>query len=416
MTELLKTLRLAFYVCALPLVATAIASAHSWINVDDDSLPTRFDQLETIEVVPAGGGAILSDVQAHVQHALKIDDAGGVTGRIMTRGTTELYGTPELNVTLNVRGNAVASTTTDANGKFRFDSVSPGAYTFIASSPTSITTFGVYVFADEAVRPTADTVQLSVAAAGSNVVGVREVLNSEVRAVAYSYTPTEAELPVVDELMQVDRDADGALSGRVVPLQWLEGQTRFNLTGNYVYLFDGAGMVAQVPVDAQGYYRIENVNPGIYDFVSFGPHGAAAMSIQVTGLETIASNQADTTFASSTNSTLDNGFDTVLGEPPAGPGTEVPVDVLVAIPQPGMGGYGGYPGGGWGGGGGYGAGGGGYGGMGDWGGIINSALGAWLLSQAFDNNGFGSGGSGGGGVITPPTILPPVTVPPVSPF
>ncbi|MGI9519789.1 MAG: hypothetical protein ACR2NP_22235, partial [Pirellulaceae bacterium] len=298
--------------------------------------------------------------------------------------------------------------------------VTAGAYTFIASSPTSITTFGVYVYADDALQPATNEVQLSVAAAGSNVTGVRNLLNSEVQAVAYTYTPNEAELPVIDEVMQVDRNPDGSLSGRVVPLQWLESQTRFNLTGNSVYLFDASGMAAQVPVDAEGNYRIENVNPGIYDFVSFGPHGAAAMSIQVSGLESIADNSPNVTFASAKSGNLDNGFDTVLGEPPAGPG--MPVDVLVVVPQQGggpapFGGYGGYPGGGMGGGMG---GGGGFGG--DWGGIINAALGAWVLSEAFGSGGFGRGtGTGGGGVVTPPTVLPPTvipppTLPPVSPF
>ncbi|MGI9516253.1 MAG: carboxypeptidase-like regulatory domain-containing protein, partial [Pirellulaceae bacterium] len=307
MNELLKTLRLGFYVCALPLVATAIASAHSWINVDDDSLATQLDQIEEIQVVPAGVGEVIADVNPHVKHNLRIDQSGGVSGQILTRGGSDIYGTPDLNVTLNYRGNAVASATTDQSGQFRFENVSAGAYTFIASSPTSITTFGVYVYADEALQPASNEIQLNVAAAGSNVTGVRNLLNSEVQAVAYTYTPNEAELPVIDEVMQVDRNEDGSLSGRVVPLQWLESQTRFNLTGNYVYLFDASGMAAQVPVDANGNYRIENVNPGIYDFVSFGPHGAAAMSIQVTGLESIAGNSADVTFASAKSGNLDNG-------------------------------------------------------------------------------------------------------------
>ncbi|MGI9516251.1 MAG: hypothetical protein ACR2NP_04330 [Pirellulaceae bacterium] len=406
MNELLKTLRLGFYVCALPLVATAIASAHSWINVDDDSLATQLDQMEAIQVVPAGVGEVIADVNPHVKHNLRIDQSGGVSGQILTRGGSDIYGTPDLSVSLNYRGDAVATSTTDQNGQFHFENVTPGAYTFIASSPTSITTFGVYVYADEALQPAPNEFQLSVAAAGSNVTGVREMLNSEVEAVAYSYTPNEAELPVFDELMQVDRNSDGSLSGRVVPLQWLESQTRFNLTGNYVYLFDASGMAAQVPVDANGNYRIENVTPGIYDFVSFGPHGAAAMSIQVTGLESVTSTSTITEFVAASQQIVQDGFNTVLCEPPVGIGNEFPVEVDVIIPQQqqdccggAFGGYGGYGGGGYGGGGGFG---------GDWGGIIGAALGAWVLAEAFNNNNFNNGG-GGGGVIVPPTVLPPVS-------
>ena len=241
--------------------------------------------------------------------------------------------------------------------------------------------------------------------AGSNTTNVREILNSEIQSVSYSYTPSENEVVVTNQLSQVELNADGAVTGRVFPLRWEDQGQSYDLTGNQVYLLDNSGVIANSPVNADGSYSLPDVAPGVYDFVSFGPHGAAALSIEVLGDNSVANNNVDASFASaSTNSGVLNGFDIVLSEPVVGVATTpaVTVDVEVPLPQGGGGFGGGYGGGGYGGGG---------GGFGDFGGIISAALGAWVLAEAFKNN------NNNAQVIQPPVVLPPPVIPPpTSPF
>ncbi len=403
MKELFKTLRLAFYVCALPLVATAIASAHTWVQDDGDN--GRIDDLEMVEAQPAVTGLQVDDVVPVHQYLLRIDESGGITGRVVTRQTDGIFGATGMAVTLNRQGVAIASATTTENGQFHLENVPPGSYTFIATSPGSVSTFGVHVVADDSLVPAAEQIQLDVAAASSNINEVRQLLNSEVESsVEYSYVPEPAEMPFQSAATQVAQNSDGSLSGRVVPLAWLESATRYDLTGNDVFLFNTSGLVARVPLATDGGYRIENVAPGIYDFVSFGPHGAAALSIEVSPYDPVAVNREPTPFslASATTAVYENGVDVVLGEPVAGAPPIVDVQVIVDQPAPG-GGFGG-------GGGGYGGGGYGGGGLGGFGDIIGAALAAWVLTEAIDNN-------NNDNVIQQPVVLPPVVIPPVfTPF
>jgi hypothetical protein len=395
MNELFKTLRLAFYVCALPLIATAMVSAHAFVNsrVDDEPLA-----LEAIDGVPAELGTLVSDVSPNISHVLRIDSGGGVSGRILVRNQDQLFGARGMEVSLNFAGNTAAIATSGDDGVFRFENVRGGAYTLIASAPGNIVTFGVYVVRDENTIPPDGDVQFSVTSASINSLAVRNVLNAEVEPVAYSYAPRVEELPVVRESCRVTLNDDGSLSGRVVPLMWLESAVHFNLTGNAVYLFDAGGPIAQTSVAADGSFRFESIQPGSYDFASNGPHGAAAFSIDVVPSATVASTSKLSVFPVSTAvQDSGDGFGVVLGEPVSGP---MIVDIVVETQAPPV--NSGYPAGG-----GFGGGGGGYGGFGDLGSWLGAALGIWAIAEAIDNDNDNNRQP----VIVPPVVIPPATSP-----
>lgn len=393
MTELFRTLRLAFYVCALPLIATAIASAHTWVHDDAGNTPPQ--ELPGVPARPTGVGLEITDTVLAQPHVLRVDATGGVSGRVVTREAEGVFGSMGMNVSLNVRGRTYARAMTQEDGTFRFNNVQPGSYTFIANSPTSISTFGVYVIADEQVIPEADEIQVDAVAANRNVDEVRSLLNSDIeQPPKYTYTPAVDELLVQAATTQVIQNQDGSLNGRVVPLNWIDGNTPFDVTGNRVYLYNSNGLAAEVAVESDGSYRIENAEPGIYDFVSFGPHGAAALSVQVQAFDPVAAGNSNPPFSLASNRISQEGIDVVLSEPTAAG----PIDVQLVINQPPM-----MPAGG-GGGGGYGGyGGGGYGGMGNWGDLIGLAIAAWAISEATNNR---------NEVVTPPVVIPPN----VSPF
>ncbi len=392
MNDLFKTFRLALYVCALPLMATAMVSAHSWMNTSyiNDEPPT----FEVIENAPVEFGSLVTDVPPYVSQVLHVDAASGVSGRVLIRGQDQLFGAEGLDISLNRLGQAIANVVSDKDGVFRIENVMPGGYTLIASSSNSVATFGVYIVSSVDSIPAANEVQLNVTVASSNVKGVRGILNAEIEPISYSYVPTADELVIVGNLSRVNLNADGSMSGRVVPLLWLESESRFNLVGNNVYLFNTVGQVAQSSVDAEGFFRLESVAPGVYDFVSNGPHGAAAMSIEVAPSATVASGELVINQVSTAATVQETGgFGVVLSEPTSGP---IVVEVVIQN-QGGPSNQGGYDSG-------YGGGGGGGGGLGDIGSWIGAALGIWALSEAFDSN--------DQQVIVPPVVLPPI----VSPF
>ena len=308
MIDLFRIMRLALYVVALPLAVTAVVSAESLLSVQDGII----DDSELAASSTSAPVALDADT-GQVNHVLHIDSDGGVTGRVMNRSDVGFDGAMDMNVSLNLQGEVVASATTGADGVFRFENVPPGAYSFIATSPENITTFGVYVF--DSATPAGNEVQFSVAATSSNTSNVREILNSEIQTVSYNYTPSENEVTVKQEISQVELDGDGAMNGRISPLRWEDQEQTYDLTGNQVYLIDASGVVANAPVNADGSYSLPGVSPGVYDFVSFGPHGAAALSIEVIGDNSVASNQANTEFASTSSPTALQGFDVVLSEP-----------------------------------------------------------------------------------------------------
>ena len=404
MSDLFKTLRLALYVVALPLAVTAVVSAESLLTVQDGIISDT-----DMEVSTSTAPAALDAAHGQVNHVLHIDAAGGVSGQIMNRGEAGFYGASGMDVTLNRQGRVVASSTTGSDGVFRFDNVPAGAYSFIATSESNITTFGVYVF--EGAGPADNEVQFSVAATDSNTSRVRDILNDDVKSVSYKYLPEESEVVVSSVASQVVQNPDGSVNGRITPLLWEDAGQTFDLTGNRVFLLDNSGEVASANVDADGRYVLPNVPAGVYDFVSFGPHGAAALSVQVMANDSVATDSSVTQFASNAQveTIATPGFDCVLCEPTTGGLVNAEtVDVVVDLPQQ-MGGccdngYGGGYGGG-GGGGGFG------GGFGDFGGLLGLALGAWVLSEAFDNN------NNNAQVVQPPIVLPPVVIPPpTSPF
>ncbi len=415
MKELFKTLRLAFYVCALPLVATAVASAHNWMNSDESSR-RALDELSNVLSTSVNAGKPIFEHFSSHPHVLYVDEAGGVSGRLILRGedASDRFGAKDMRVTLNRRGIVIAEATSDEAGVFRFENVAPNAYTFIASSPEHVATFGVYIYANENNVPSAKENQIDVMTASANVAEVRKVLNGNINSsevVSYYHRPAETELKVASGPNRVLQKEDGSINGRVVPLQWLEdASSKYDVTGNKVHLFGKSGLVATVPVDADGKYKIEDIEPGFYDFVAFGPHGAAAFSIEIVANEPLTSTSTDADFlnaSSKAKSILQEEVDAVMTEPPAQDASQEPTaDQAEVPPPPPPPGYGGFyppPMGSTS----------GFGGdTQEWTGLIGMALAAWVLVEAIDNrNRFNEGG----GVITPPIVVPPV-IPPVSPF
>ena len=74
---------------------------------------------------------------------------------------------------------------------------------------------------------------------------------------------------------------DGSLHGRAAPLDWLSVSHQFDLSANSVALFNNGEVYREGSLDSGGYFSFAGVDPGVYDLVSAGPSGNAAICIEV---------------------------------------------------------------------------------------------------------------------------------------
>ena len=167
MKDVWKTFKLGLYVFALPLIATAAASAHQWITnnepVSDISVPTS--------IVSESSVARISAIR---NHTVTLNDKGEIQGRIATINpeSTEAFGMTNMSVYFVRNGEVVEKTQTNTDGSFVTQSVGEGIYSFIAAGQQGFSTFGVNV-----VKSDGDSHNyMEVAAISPNLKAVQEVI------------------------------------------------------------------------------------------------------------------------------------------------------------------------------------------------------------------------------------------------
>jgi hypothetical protein len=391
MKELLRTVRLAFYVLALPLVATAVASAaYNW-TAQDSQNSTQSILEDVVSALPA---PVAIQTNMRHQYVVRMAEDGSFRGRVAAfdPSVAQMMGAARLTVSLNRQGDRVAEAETAADGTFTVSGIEPGSYTFIAASETALATFGLYVVSDPANMPAADEVQIDVVAASESIGMVREIINGEVQAHEYTYAvdPLSDPLAFTAGSCRVQLTAQGAVVGRIIPLSWEDNTGAFDLTGNVVYLLRGDAVVAEASVAPSGAFELPGIQPGMYNFVSVGPHGNAALAVEVVSNANAGTNallSLSSLMTGLVQEAAPESLNVVLTEPNADAVVEVEVDV----PLPG-GGYGGMccagaAGAGCCGGGGYGGGcGGGYGGFGELAGLALAAFAISELASDDDND------------------------------
>ena len=231
------------------------------------------------------------------------------------------------------------------------------------------------------------------------------------------------ELSAIEGGNRIQITEAGVLEGRLIALpQKLSEKLAFDGTSAQLTNHETKETV-EVEIQSDGSFAIADFKPGIYDLVASGTHGLAAISFEAVAWQNaLTENNPGIYQASFSNSQLFHRWCRRLDvcmAPAIDCGVvreqlvyadhcckEVVEEVVYDEPLPvedicsscangcntGCGGYGG-------GGGGYGA-----AGFGDWGGLVGAALGAWVLTEAFNNNNNNQ-------VIQPPIIIPPATSP-----
>ena len=137
MKELWNTLRLAFYVVALPLLATATLAADRFFS----------DGENQEEIIPVKSSVTTFVAQSSRSHAFVRDGDDFVSGRVIRFDTES--GMSVANAGAHVvfmRDNkSILSVVTDENGMFKTNELQPGPYSIVATSADGFATFGAHV-------------------------------------------------------------------------------------------------------------------------------------------------------------------------------------------------------------------------------------------------------------------------------
>ena len=240
---------------ALPLMATAAVSASQWVN---DTAPIDLN----VEVAE-----IESSIGVTRNHAVSLNASGAVEGRVAAMNADGTQGIADLTVRFMSNGKVVQATTTSSDGSFRVEGLSEGNYSFIASGENGFAAYGVKVVGETAGI---DNVMEATAVA-PGVATVKQILDSNVAEAAQTTSNTEDQAIVGANRVNL---VDGKLVGTVRSLD------NISVEGTLVYILNGDEQVAKVETDANGNFSIADMTPGVYNFVSTGPSGYAAVSFE----------------------------------------------------------------------------------------------------------------------------------------
>lgn len=384
--------RFAFYVLALPLLATAAVSAHTFLL---DNTPIK-----------TAGPAVVSRAVSGLtgsfrNHTLAVDEQGTVKGRVnVVNRDFSVSGLSALRVCLVRDGKIAHVVDSNSLGQFEFTGVEEGVYSFVATGKDGFAACGVKVA--RGVGNNMGTNTMEVAVVNPDFQQVREIFEA---------TPAAAEVLASSSAEQPSRidgnnrvaTSNGNLVGKL--FDFVSGAVSAETKA---YLLKNNVRIAETAVDAFGQFNFAGIEPGVYEFVAAGPTGYAAVSFEAVAQDGQTPQTADAVVESSVvdegvaapaqqldvpmtaagdhvvvGEQLNTACDACTGGAPvvdAYAGT-VGSDIACGAAAGGCcgatGDWGGYCGGG--------GGGGGYGGLGGLAGIGRLAILGWILTELFDN-------------------------------
>ena len=273
-----KSIRLGAMLFALPVVATAAASANQWM-IENAPIVTSSDIATTFD-----------SINVKRNHTISLNDSGNVEGRLATIDSgSKANGLSDLQVFLIQDGKVQSETKTDADGLFSLNAVKSGVYSFVATGENGFAAYGVRV-----VDSTGDASLnlIEAAAVSPQTAVVKQLLGGELpaevaSAVLENATVSEVASKVVGSNKVTIKN--GTLVGNVIPML---GEVSA-VNGTSVYIIKDNQQVAEAITDATGSFSVSDLEPGVYDFVAAGPTGFAAVSFEAVPEQQTAAIAAD---------------------------------------------------------------------------------------------------------------------------
>lgn len=271
--------RFAFYVLALPLLATAAVSAHQYLL---DNTPVKTAAPSVAERVVSGLTGSFRN------HTLSVDGQGTVTGRVsVVNRDQSVSGLSSLRVCLVRNGQVAHVVDSNSLGQFEFTGVDEGVYSFVATGKDGFAACGVKVVRGNGANA------MEVAVVNPDFKQVREIFEST-SAATETLTSAAAEQPSRIEGNNRVATSDGNLVGKL--FDFVSGSVSAQTKA---YLVRNNQRIAEAAVDAFGQFSFAGVEPGVYEFVAAGPTGYAAVSFEAVAQEGQAAQATETVVAES---------------------------------------------------------------------------------------------------------------------
>lgn len=272
MKDTWKILKLGVYIFALPLVATAAASAHQWMISST-----------TLAMVPAPAvvtNSSVTTINALRNHTITINEDGEVQGRVasINHKSKAAKGISDAAVYFIQDGKIVQKDYANEDGTFAVSGLKEGVYSFVAAGQFSFATCGVNVMKSEGIEK-----YLEVAAITPNIEEVRDLITADLPVAIRKEISRTVDLENVANVQgsnRVELEGD-VLRGQIVSLfdEKLTGKTT-------AHLFRSNEKVDEFEISKDGTFEVANVKPGVHDIVVVGADGMAAVSFEaVAGID-----------------------------------------------------------------------------------------------------------------------------------
>ena len=300
---------------ALPLIATAAASAHYQMT---QSSPITVGTTASVESV--------QDVGSHRSYTVALNRDGGMDGRVVSldSNSKKAQGLSDMSVRLVKKGVTVARGTSTADGVFSLQNVPLGVYSFIASGENGFSAYSVRVVPNGSEG--FDEFIESVAVSRDSISRVRSMLEEQAaRPTSVSSAPYKERMDEKSANRVVLNN--GVLSGRLM----LTKNEKINPEDTLVHILKNGVSIKTGKVNEEGQYEIPGMQAGVYAFVAVGPQGVAVVAFEAVDSDGQTQASADSLTYVSTAAVQDaGGMDVYLVDPQDTVGS-APVDSTMPI-------------------------------------------------------------------------------------
>jgi uncharacterized membrane protein YgcG len=249
---------------------------------------------DEVLISPFGSEKPLNDLFS--KQWMKIDENGGIGGRILEITSVDKRPLPGLPVSLVQDGKVVASATSNERGEFRFKSIPIGSYSLVTRTNQSFAALALQVLDAQAGGHLSSDIEVRpVRSTGTRV---QEIIRSQTVPMTTGssfVTSTPSSDPIADERRfalshVVKLDGNGNVVGRLAKPGVGSGNS--HVEGTSIFVLRGNDEVARTEVDAEGKFTISGLTPGVYGFIAAGASGIGATAFQVVdaGIATKGSN------------------------------------------------------------------------------------------------------------------------------